>query len=295
MTAVVAQRFGLDSTGEVPVSGHRAVGSTVALRYLSRSTWKVITRSEHEHYQQAGISLVLVFEDAGRPDLEGYAGGKADAEFAMRQARSILDLPSRQPCIRFAADYDPAGAADATDAYYDGVAAVIPRSDCGPYGSEEIVARQHARGFERLWQTYAWSGGRFFSSPANSIYQYSNGHTVAGVGVDYNHVYGDDFGQWDYQPAPLAALDPHLYRRFEPLVREFVVRYDHLRVHPHNPLHARELSRLRDQLRIAARDIYDDAHAHGDGPRQVAAGWNTHHAGWQFQQLIKRAQGDRLV
>ena len=36
-------RFGLDSTGEVPPAAHHAVGSTVALRYLSRYTSKVVT------------------------------------------------------------------------------------------------------------------------------------------------------------------------------------------------------------------------------------------------------------
>ena len=63
--------------------------------------------------------------DSGRPDLAGYDGGKADAEFALRQATDILGTPLLAPCIRFAADYDPAGHPERTDGYYDGVAAVM--------------------------------------------------------------------------------------------------------------------------------------------------------------------------
>jgi hypothetical protein len=292
MTAV-RHRFGLDSTSEVPVSGHHAVGSTVALRYLGHSTGKVVTRSEHERYKANGISLVLVFEDSGRPDQSDYAGGKSHAEFALKQATDILGHPSRPACIRAAADYDPAGHPSLTDAYYDGWAAVLPRADCGPYGNDEMVAHQHARGFRTLWQTYAWSGGRFFSSPDNSCYQYSNDHVVGGVGVDFNHVYGDDFGQWDYHPLPPVALDPHHYHRFAPAVRAIVVHYDQLRSHPH--VHTRALAGLRTQLLADAKTVYKQAHANGSRPAQVAAGWNHNHAGWRFQQLVHRSQGKRLT
>ena len=91
---------------------------------------------------------MLVFEDMGRPDLAGYEGGKADAQFALTQLIEILGRPASPPCIRFAADYDPAGQAERTDAYYDGVASVIPRGQCGPYGAYEVIERQAARGFQ---------------------------------------------------------------------------------------------------------------------------------------------------
>jgi hypothetical protein len=298
MTPLPTRRFGLDSTGPVPVSAHHAVGSSVALRYLSRSTAKVVTRSEHEHYQAAGIALVLVFEDSGRPDRSDYAGGKADAEFAVKQATDILGAPPRPPCLRFAADYDPAGHPEAADAYFDGVRAVIHTAHCGPYGSDQMVAHQHGRGFGTLWQTYAWSGGRFFSSPANSVYQYANGHTVGGVGVDYNHIYGDDFGQWDYKPTPSVALDPHQYHRFNTHVRAIVVEYDKLRAHPF--LHRPRLKVLRALLAQLALDVYHEAHGNPlwSSPvwgRPGLPNWTAHHAGWRYQQLIHRAQGQLVA
>lgn len=294
-------RFGLDSVSPVPVAAHHAAGSSVALRYLSRSTSKVITRSEHEAYKQGGIDLVLVFEDSGRPDISGYAGGKADAEFALRQAVAVLGSPPRPPRIRFAADYDPAGDAEATDAYYDGVAAVMHRSTCGPYGGIEVVARQAKRGFEALWQTYAWSNGAFFGSPYNSAYQYSNGHTIGGVGVDFNDLYGSDFGQWDYKP---VVADPRHYARFPVTVRHLqgrriselrtVVEYDRLRVHP--LIHRARLGVLRKDLRLLADRVYDVAHDEGVGPAWgLGPTWGAFWRGWRYQQLIHRAMGKQLA
>jgi hypothetical protein len=312
MTAVRARRFGLDSSSEVPVAAHHAVGSSVALRYLSRTTAKVVTAAEHRHYQAAGIDLVLVFEDAGRPDRSDYAGGKADAEFAVKQATDILGSPPRPPRIRAAADYDPAGHPEATDAYFDGWAAVLPRAHCGPYGNDQMVGHAHARGFQTLWQTYAWSGGRFCSAPANSVYQYSNDHTVAGVGVDYDHIFGEDFGQWDYHAAAPVALDPHHYGRLTvehyawkgrklPFERSTAVRYDQLRRHPHNPLHRSELAQLRSDLKDLADHVYFEAHGEqqwsspvwGTGPRVPT--WSAFHRGFRYQAMIKRAQGQVVV
>lgn len=289
-------RFGLDSTGMVPVSGHHAVGSTVALRYLSRSTYKVVTKAEHDAYKAAGIDLVLVFEDSGRPDLAGHQGGVDDAQFALRQATQILGTPTLPPVIRFAADYDPAGNPAATDAYYDGVATIIPRERCGPYGGLEVVSRQANRGFKALWQTYAWSGGRFDSRA--QVYQYSNDHTVAGVGVDFNHCYGVDFGQWD-RTAP-APVDPHHYLWFETqnipfgqghlTERNTVTEYDQLR--PHAVLHARRLGQLREDCRfLAERIVLRTLQEAGNQPRN----WEGFHRSWRVKQLWARYQGKQVV
>jgi hypothetical protein len=302
-------RFGLDSTGEVPVWAHHAVGSSVALRYLSRSDWKVVTRSEHEHYKAAGIDLVLVFEDMGRPDLSDYAGGKADAEFALGQATGILGKPAMAPVIRFAADFDVNP--QATDAYYDGCAAVLGHDRCGPYGSYRVVAHARARGFQALWQTYAWSAGQQFLGA--SAYQYSNGHTVGGVGVDYNHLYGADFGQWD-RKAPVP-LDPNHYGRLTdegyawkgrilPHERPTAIEYDHLRAlqrrHVH-PFRAR-LHVLEQDLRDLADHVYFEAHddrvtiqAGAGLPFQTPPSWGAFWRGWRYRELTMRARGQRVA
>jgi hypothetical protein len=63
------------------------------------------------------------------------------------------------------------------------------------YGSASIVdGLRKARLCRWGWQTYAWSGGRL--STRAQLYQYSNGHTLAGVSCDYNRSLAADFGQW---------------------------------------------------------------------------------------------------
>lgn len=286
-------RFGLDSTSMVPVAAHHAVGSTVAIRYLGHDTSKVVTRAEHQAYKAAGIDLCLVFEDGGRPDLSGYAGGKGDAEFAVNQAIDRLGTPSRPPRITFAWDWDPTGNVAAADAYYDGVAAVLGRERSGPYGGYAAVARLADHGFKMLWQTYAWSGGQFDTRA--QLYQYANDHTVGGVGVDYDHVYGHDFGQWDLKPAP--PLDRQHYDRFDKTVRklgggriselETVREYDRLRKHP--LVHRARLRVLRSELALLTGRVYTVAH------QAKPPSWGAFHRGWRFQQLIHRSQGKRLA
>lgn len=302
------ERFGLDSTSPVSTAAHHAVGSTVAIRYLSRYTPKVVTRSEYEADRRAGIDTYLVFEDMGRPDLSDYAGGKADAEFALKQAIDILGRPALPPCIPLAYDADPTGRSHLTDSYYDGAAAVLTRACTGPYGGDEVIHHQADRGFQILFPTYAWSGGRVDPRALKrGVYQYSNGHVVGGVGVDFNHVYGEDFGQWDRRlPAP---VDPHHYLWFYegPFAwgsfyrmneREIVKRYDVLRAmqRPFHHPHRAECELLMRQCRALADRCWWVAHRDVNNGEFVMPGqWNRWHLGWRYQQLARRSQGRRLV
>jgi hypothetical protein len=296
-------RFGLDSTSAVPVGAHHAVGSTVAIRYLSRYSWKVVTRAEYQADKAAGIDTYVVFEDGAQNALGGYDAGKSDAEFALKQGHDILGVPALPACIPCAVDYDPAGNAHLTDPYFDGCAAVLGHDRAGPYGGDEVIRRQADRHFGTLFATYAWSGGRVDPRVVKrGVYQYSNGHVVGGVGVDYNHVYGVDFGQWDRKPT--APLDPHHYSRLTdegyawkgrvlPKERPTVIEYDALRHHPF--LHRPRLAVLRRDLRDLADHVYFEAHrgwmpAWGGPPS-----WNAFHRGWRYQALIHRAQGAKLV
>lgn len=302
-------RFGLDSTGPVPVWAHHAAGSSVAIRYLSRSPWKVIKRSEYEADKAAGISTYLVFEDMGRPDLLTYADGKAEAEYGLKQALDILGMPALPPCFPLAYDSDPTGRAHLTDAYYDGAAAVLGRACTGPYGGDEVIRRQADRGFQILFPTYAWSAGRVDPrAQKRGVYQYANGHVVGGVQVDYNHIYGEDFGQWDRKPP--APVDPHGYLkltdegyawkgRLLPHERPTVEEYDRLRVHPH--VHRGRLHVLRTDLGDLADHVRFEAYKDriqfdGTGqPFTTPAAWGAFHRGFRYQQLIHRAQGKRVV
>lgn len=294
--------FGLDSTSEVAPGFHHSVGSSFAMRYLSRYSWKVVTRGEFEDYQRNGIHLGLVFEDGARNALGGYAAGKSDAEFAKRQALGILGPPANlNAMLSFAVDYDPAGNASATDSYFEGVAAVFDRHLTGPYGGAEVVARSQQRGFGGLWQTYAWSGGRLVQGA--KVYQYSNDHSVGGVGCDFNKCF-DDSVFWNYLP---TAPDPNHYLWFEagPFAwkdhagrpvqlreRDLVQTYDRLRPHPFR--NHRQLLELQATLGLVAERIWWAAHtdpARGKAPHLLPPIWNANRRGWRFQQVWHRSKG----
>lgn len=289
--------FLLDSTSEVPSHAAGAVGSHGSLRYLSHFTPKVVTADEYIRSKINGVGLATVFEDTAAQALNGYDQGKHDAEFAMKQAQS-RGMPSRRP-IYFAVDTDPeVFSADRFDAYFDGCAAVMSRQLCGPYGGYKVVARQLDRGFEYCWQTYAWSAGRF--DDRSTLYQYSNDHTVGGVGVDYDKAIYQDWGQWDFRTIPLDPWHYHWFdnvarpkmpyqRLTEPTEVAVVKLYDKYRAqqtkirHPHR----KELYILREQCAWLMTRVKEEAREPGKG------GWNAFHRGWRFGQLFDRWKGQK--
>lgn len=191
-------RFGLDYTGNLSAAQHKAVGSSFACRYLSNGNSKDLDPGEAAALLKGGVDVVVVWETVGSRALQGHAAGEADARAAEAEAQR-LGLPAHRP-IYFAVDFDEAPSqAGAVAAYFQGVRTVLPKSAVGVYGGYWVVKRLHEAGLVGyIWQTYAWSGGQLH--PAANIYQYSNGHVVAGVGVDYNRALTADFGQWGFAP-----------------------------------------------------------------------------------------------
>ena len=295
-------QLGLDSTAEVPVSAHRSIGSSFAMRYLSHSSQKVLTQREVENYRANGIGVVVVFEDGAGNSLQGHDQGRSDAEFALAQANA-LGMPSRRP-IFFAVDFDTGGSPEKTDAYFDGVAAVLGHQNSGPYGGYEVVRHQLDRGFAWACQTYAWSGCEV--DDRAQLYEFSNSHYVGGVGVAYSHAFYPDFGQWN---APLPTdmdPDPYHYQWFpegsfawaDKLLdeRDLVMRYDQYRTTPHLGQNAESLSGLRDDLTLARKRVWFEAHTDPQtGQRLATPTWGEYHRGWRWQQLYARSQGERVV
>lgn len=293
-------QFGLDSTSEVPIAAHRSAGSSFAMRYLSRYLPKVLTEREVQAYRANGLGIGVVFEDGAQNALRGYGQGRSDAEFAANQARG-LGMPAGRP-IFFAVDFDTGSNPAATDPYFDGVASVLGKQASGPYGGYEVVRHQFDRGFHWGWQTYAWSGAALDARA--QVFQFSNSHYVGGVGVDYNHAYYDDYGQWG-APAPIDT-DPHHYMRFpegpfawqnkDLYERWLVQEYDKVRVAPHVGSNSEQLDLLREDITLARKRIWSqaciDQHT---GQKLEHPTWNLYYRGWRWQQLNARSRGQRVV
>lgn len=184
-----------------------AAGKRFASRYLSYDrTGKNLTAGEAAQLAAAGIAVVCNWEWQEGDASNGYDTGRTYALEAVRQAAAV-GMPAGRP-IYFSVDFDPAGAYDAVDAYFRGIASVLPVEQIGAYGGYDTIDHLLSAGLIRwAWQTYAWSAGRWH--PGAHVQQYRNGVIIAGGDLDLNRALVDDFGQWgigeDMTPEQLLA------------------------------------------------------------------------------------------
>ena len=199
--------FGVDyAWGRPGVSALRRAGVKFACRYLSHdTTGKNLTRAEADDLSDAGIWVVVVWESTAKRPLAGRSAGVTDARDAAAQA-AACGMPDDRP-IYFAADWDAsASQQDDLNAYLDGAASVIGRDRVGLYAGYGPTKRAFDAGkIAYGWQTYAWSGGRWDARA--QLQQYSNDHTINGVGVDYDRAVKSDYGQWRVGVSPEGVDD----------------------------------------------------------------------------------------
>jgi hypothetical protein len=173
----------------------RAAGMTFAMRYLSHDDGKNLHQDEARLLSGAGIDVGVVWETTANRALSGRAGGAQDARDAAAQARAC-GMPAGRP-IYFAVDFDANDQQKPAIAdYLRGAASVLGGVDrVGVYGGYWVVKYCFEHGVARYaWQTFAWSGGH--RHPQAQLYQHRNGVHVAGMEVDLDTAFADDFGQW---------------------------------------------------------------------------------------------------
>lgn len=199
--------FGVDyAWGRPGASALKRAGAKFACRYLSHdTTGKNLTRAEADELSEAGLWLVVVWETAANRALDGKAAGTADAQAAAGQAKAC-GMPDDRP-IYFAVDWDASSSQQsAINAYLDGAASVLGRDRVGLYAGYGPVNRAFDAGkITYGWQTYAWSGGRWDARA--QLQQYSNDHTINGVGLDYDRAVKSDYGQWRVGVSPEEGND----------------------------------------------------------------------------------------
>ncbi len=188
-----ARRFGIDfAWGTIATADLKKAGVTFVIRYLSHDPSKNLKDEYADQLAAAGIDIVVVWETTATRALEGKNAGVTDAQEARRQALAC-GMPTGRP-IYFAVDFAAAGPDVA--AYFRGVASVLTYNGTGVYGGYRAVSYLVSHMICRwAWQTYAWSAGRWVAGA--QLCQYSNGHKIGGVEVDYDHSAAvADFGQW---------------------------------------------------------------------------------------------------
>lgn len=176
-------------------TGLAAAGKRFAMRYVGPGTSpKHLTVPEADALKAAGLSLVTLVEGATGDPRGGYNVGVNHARLAVSMCRA-RGFPVDRP-MYFAIDYDTATSTwPAAREYLRGAGSVIGAELVGVYGEYDVMAWA-ARDRVAAWffQTYAWSGGRWYAG--NHVEQYRNGAVVAGGTVDLCRSRQDDFGQW---------------------------------------------------------------------------------------------------
>lgn len=172
----------------------RAAGKKFAVRYLypDGQGGKGLDLSELQDLQQHGIEVPVVYESYAARAKEGREAGQADAKLA-QVGLTAIGLPTGMP-IYFAVDYDaPESDQGVIDDYLRGAADILGVDRVGVYGSYWVVKRCAENGTAKwFWQTYAWSGGRWYAG--NHLEQYLNGQDLNGA-IDLNRSKQDNYGQ----------------------------------------------------------------------------------------------------
>lgn len=199
--------------GRPGIAALKAAGVKFVCRYLSHSPTKNLTSAEAHALSAAGIWIVVVWETTAQRALAGRTAGVADAIDAQMQAQAC-GMPAGRP-VYFAVDWDASASQQlAINTYLDGAASVLGRDRVGIYGGYGPVKRALDAGKAKwAWQTYAWSGGKWDGRA--QLQQYSNGHTLGGVGCDYDRATKADYGQWrvGVTPSPQAQEEDEMKQR----------------------------------------------------------------------------------
>lgn len=187
-------------------TGLAAAGKRFAMRYVGPGTSpKHLTVPEADALKRAGLSLVTLVEGATGDPRGGYSVGVSHARSALAMLRA-RGFPTNRP-MYFAIDFDASGVGwPAAREYLRGAGSVIGAELVGVYGEYDVMAWA-ARDRVAAWffQTYAWSGGRWYAG--NHVEQYRNGVGLAGGTVDLCRSRQSDFGQWGGTAPPQTGGD----------------------------------------------------------------------------------------
>jgi hypothetical protein len=152
------------------------------------------------------ISVFAIAEQWPNSALQGHALGVNHA-IATLHDMNAKGVPADRPAY-FAVDFDvQENQWPAVRDYFNGIHTTIPLARIGIYGGHNAMVWAYRDGIaDWFFQTYAWSGGVWFSG--NHIEQYGNNHLVGGAQVDFCRSVQADFGQWGGAPIPAGISQP---------------------------------------------------------------------------------------
>jgi hypothetical protein len=174
------------------VSGRDFIG-----RYLpvEGAMWRRVTPAELQAAAEAGVDCFFWFENLNDlyRALDGYAAGAADAREALG-ALASLGVPTTTP-VYYTVDWANDDGSR-IDAYFRGIASVVPVSQIGAYGDYTTIGWLD----EHSLATYFCQSDYFMDArgwhPQAQIRQETATYSIGGVYVDRLTVTIDQFGQY---------------------------------------------------------------------------------------------------
>jgi hypothetical protein len=204
-----------DYTRRIAPSALKAAGVVGVCRYMAThsSIGKIIGRAEYEELGEAGLDVVLNWEQAANDWLGGARSGHAHGAAAVAFVRA-MGHPTGRP-LPGSADFDmrltewnSSGRAYAV-AYRDTVrdGGYVP----GVYGAYDLLTWcRDLGGYGMFWQSMStgWSGGRNKSLwPGVHLRQRFSAVTIAGQEVDKNDIHRSDWAmQREEVPDDMDAI-----------------------------------------------------------------------------------------
>jgi hypothetical protein len=163
----------------------KAAGFEGVLMYLSRTPGKGMTQAIAHKFLNAGLAIGALYETTAGAALGGEAVGRAQAIEATTIAREI-GYPS--DCVIIYAldqDFSTAQMAGPVSAFVRGLHSVPGQDgEYGGYNQLNYLIKHNLADVGYLFQTYAWSGGKWLPPAQAPLQQYRNNQKVAGGTVD---------------------------------------------------------------------------------------------------------------
>jgi hypothetical protein len=174
----------------------KASGRDFIGRYLpwKGAAWRQVTKTELNAATAAGVDYFFWFEDSDNhfAARNGFAQGVADAQEALR-ALEGLGVPTDTP-VYYTVDF-PASDGSEIDAYFRGIASVVPVSQVGVYGNYVTIDWIYEHGLATYFcQSNAWPQPQGWH-PIAQMRQDVTGLWIGGVHCDRLTVTANDFGQ----------------------------------------------------------------------------------------------------
>lgn len=196
------------AAGVLKASDIRAAGAIGAIRYVSDrrpgAAWmlgKPIQLAEARDLYQGGLKIVSCYQYGKRETADWLGGQNAGVAHAKRGWELHVAAGGSQGAPIYASiDDDPSYEQykQQVAPYLRGWESVLGRQRVGVYANSKTIEWANQDGIGTYFWQHDWGSPGKVAHPVAHLHQVEiDKRSVAGIGVDVNHILKPRFGQWD--------------------------------------------------------------------------------------------------